>query len=499
MKQWRGLAEAVVVAAVAGLATLVPSAALADHYALVVGSNKAGVPSWYEDKADLQFAADDAHRNKTTLELGGYKVWLLADRRPETFPFEPDGPPTIAAVIEHMDRLVGLLRARGSRDNDVIFWVDAHGDPDQIFVQDGAITRATIVEHLIAPLEGFARVHLIIDACGGAGFIGEDRVLVRNASPEDLQTDAEKGLRNLALTHYRHVGAITATTYAGDKAIEEQQRYRSGILSYLLRSAFANAADANGDGAVSYMEAAAFIWSATREIKGTSLRPYVHAVPPLAAEDALLIQHRAQDAAIQVQIGKRDTRMVVYDKATNYRLLEVHRGRESVDAVNTLFLPPGAPLRIEARMLDASDPQGKRWVLDERMVDGSTREPVSFVDSGNLTNRGAMEADLVEGLFKRPFRNQDVADYTRNYEQARLRFKTRFIALRDIDAFWLRQPRNDTGLGDAGPARSWWRSPWLLGAVAGVAAGAAVGFMGYERGWFRNVKDASCVPGTVCL
>jgi hypothetical protein len=416
------------------------------------------------------------------------------------FAFDPDAAPTTNAVIEHIDMLVKLLRAQGTSDNDVVFWIDAHGDPDQIFVRDGPITRAMIVERLIAPLDGLARIHLIIDACGGAGFIGEDRVLVRNASPEDLQTDAEKGLRNLALTQYRHVGAITATTYGGDKAIEEQQRYRSGILSYLLRSAFANGADANDDKSVSYMEAAAFIWSATREIKGSSIRPYVHAVPPLVAEDALLIQHRTPGDAVQVQIGKRDTRVVVYDKASNHRMIEVHRGRENVDTVSTLFLPAGTPLRIEARMQDPSDSGGKRWLLDEREVDGPARDPISFVESSRWTARGSLDADLIDGLFKRPFRNQDVADYTRNYEQARLRFKTRFVALRDVDGLWLREPRSYPAPVDKpGPAMGWWRSPWFLGAAAVVTAGAVVGLVAYQRGWFKNVVDAPCVSGTICL
>jgi hypothetical protein len=500
MRPGIGIGRAVV-ATIAIFLVLSPSVAQASRYALVIGSNKAGVPSWYEDKADLQFAADDAHRNKTTLELGGYKVWLLADRRRETFSFDPDAPPTTAAVVEHMDMLVRRLRAEGTSDNDVILWIDAHGDADQFFVSDGAITRAMIVERFIAPLEGLARIHLIIDACGGAGFIGEDRVLVRDASHKDLQADAEKGLRNLALTQYRHVGAITATTYAGDKAIEEQSRYRSGILSYLLRSAFANGADSNNDGAISYMEAAAFIWSATREIKGNSIRPYVHAVPPLASEQSPLIQHQAQGDAIQVQFGKRDTRMVIYDKATNQRLLEVHRGRENIDTVNTLFLPPGSPLRIEASMQDPSDQEGKRWLLDEREVDGTPRERISFVDSGNSSARGTIDADLIEGLFKRPFRNQDVADYTRNYEQARLRLKTRFVALRDVDQPWSREPPYRPPPLDKSERPSvWWQSPWFLGAAAVVTASAVVTFVGYERGWFNHhVADAPCVPGTTCL
>jgi hypothetical protein len=494
----RGAGRAVPVA-VTALCVLWPSSTLANRYALVVGSNKASVPAWYEDKADLQFAADDAHQNKTTLELGGYKVWLLADRRPDVFPFSPDAPPTVAAVVEHMDQVVSRVRADGGSNHDVIFWIDAHGDPDQIFVSDGSITRATIVEHLIAPLEGLARVHLIIDACGGAGFIGGDRILVRKASPDDLRSDAEKGLQNLELTKYRHVGAITATTYVGDKAIEEQQRYRSGILSYVLRSALANAADANNDRGVSYMEAAAFIWSATREIKGSSLRPYVHAVPPLAAEGALLIQHHAESRSVPILIGKRDTRLVIYNNATNQRLVEVHRGRESVDTTNTLYLPGGLPLRIEAKMLDPSDPEGKRWLLDERVIDGVTLEAVSFLDPGSSVARGSAEADLVDGLFKRPFRNQDVADYTRNYEQARLRFNTRLIALRDVENLWLREPRNGAHFPDvSSPVRPWWRSPWVISATAVVVAGAVVGLVGYERGWFNRVVDAPCVPGTIC-
>lgn len=87
------------------------------------------------------------------------------------------------------------------------------------------------------------------------------------------------------------VGVFLSTSADGE--VFEWSELGAGIFSHAVRSGLAGAADANGDGRVTYAELRAFVEVATREVKNPRYRPTVFARGPAGDDQSALFVPRA--------------------------------------------------------------------------------------------------------------------------------------------------------------------------------------------------------------
>jgi hypothetical protein len=118
------------------------------------------------------------------------------------------------------------------------------------------------------------------------------------------------------------VGLLLSTSSARES--HEWEAFQSGVFSYEVRSGLSGAADANGDGRISYREIAAFIERANAPVLNERFRPEVHARPPQNGE--VLVDLNAAD----------DTRLLVGDAFDGHLVVEDDRGVRMADLHNGL-------------------------------------------------------------------------------------------------------------------------------------------------------------------
>jgi hypothetical protein len=146
-----------------------------------------------------------------------------------------------------------------------------------ITLEDARITGADLAQ-LIAKIPATS-VHVIVDACASyflaysRGPGGERRSL------RGFQDAAE-------LAALPRVGLLLSTSSARES--HEWDAFESGVFSHEVRSGLYGAADADGDGTVSYREIAAFVARANAAVPNERFRPDVYVRPPPAGSETLV-------------------------------------------------------------------------------------------------------------------------------------------------------------------------------------------------------------------
>jgi hypothetical protein len=195
----------------------------------------------------------------------------------------------------------------------------------------------------------------------------------------------------------RNTGVLLSTSTAADS--HEWEAYQGGVFSHQVRSALRGAADANGDGNVTYEEAAAFVWTANAAIPNRRYRPAFFARPPAGtgAGSAVLADLRAA-AGDRLIVGPGIRRRMYVEDARGGRLLDFHPG--SGQRVQ-LLLPERRPLFVRQpdSGVELEVPQGKLSYLSA----------VAPRPTGARV-RGA-EHIAFSRLFTRPFDEEAVVAY----------------------------------------------------------------------------------------
>src|SRR5262249_25541258 len=149
--------------------------------------------------------------------------------------------------------LAGRIRREqaAGKDTDFYFVYAGHGDVDRgrgfLELRDGAFTSDDL-ERLLKRVAA-TRSHVILDSCNSFFVINSRKPGgTRFATPEDATRSLSARLPN--------VGVFLSTS--AEAEVFEWSELQSGIFSHAVRSGLAGAADANGDGVVSYQELAAF-------------------------------------------------------------------------------------------------------------------------------------------------------------------------------------------------------------------------------------------------
>lgn len=318
--------------------TATPARAHPAIVAMIVGVNTSvdvSLPS-------LRYADDDAVLYSQLFRQLGATTLLLARLDDNTRRLHPQvandaRPPRRAELkraIAEAAATVAAARARGDRT--VFYFVYAgHGNVDDgqgyIGLEDDRLT-GTDLEHSVIDAVAADQMHVVIDACYSGLLAG-----TRGPGGERRPLHGFSQLQSLASNE--RIGLLLSTSSARES--HEWEGFQAGVFSYEVRSGMYGAADADGDGYVSYREIAAFVTRANAAILNERFRPDVYARPPRTS-DQFLDLRRALNRRIEIA-GKWPGHYVLED-SLGVRILDFHNAPDQPVAIirssdgNDLFL-----------------------------------------------------------------------------------------------------------------------------------------------------------------
>jgi len=392
------------VSALAALALVLMSAAPATptSFALVVTNNR----SLDSGRADLHYADDDGAKWAQLFAdlYGADQVLLLTEFDPESAALFPDWAararrPTLgelsAAVDELAKRLAALNQAHQPSELSLVF--AGHGDVEkgQGFVElaDRRLPATDLDEKVLSRL-GAGRVHLILDSCNSYFMLNPRKPGGRRWAATPKQS---LGL----LEKHPNLGVIISTS--AEAVTYEWSEIQSGVFSHELRSGMRGAADADGDGRITYAELEAFVAVANKPLPNDLYRPKVFASGP-GRDSAQPMVTLPEPASLLSVSGERARRLTVRDRL-GVRLLDLHSEAKSLVR---LLLPKGqGPLEVwERRCEEGAD----RPVMLVRAVDEST-SLLDAIAAAPPQTAARGESELFLHLFELPFGEAALTDF----------------------------------------------------------------------------------------
>jgi hypothetical protein len=293
------------------------------RFALVLGVNAA--PRG-EKLPPLRYADDDAARYFDLFRSLGASASLLTSPDENTRRLHPQasaeaGAPTKAAVrsaVQELRARIEKARARGHKTEAYVVYAGhgtSKGGRAYLTLEDGRLSARAVFDDVIAGL-GADRSHLIVDACYSYFF-------ALHRGPGGSSREASGFLESASLATERGpVGLLLSTSTAS--RTHEWEEYQAGVFSHEVRSGLYGAADADGDGVISYDEIGAFVERANAKIENERFRPRVFSRPP-AGDDALADLRPSLGRAIEVD-GERSGHWFLED-ARGVRLADVHNAK----------------------------------------------------------------------------------------------------------------------------------------------------------------------------
>jgi hypothetical protein len=302
------------------------------RFAVVIGNNHSSQP----DTLDLRYADDDAIAMHELLRDAGVDSVLLvrpdADTRERTASAAA-GPPRWRDVVAQLAALEGRIRAAntGGAATSLLVFYSGHGNVAHgegfVELEDTRLTR-TLLRRAILDKTAAREVHLIVDACRSYFLAFEKGPGGKRRAISSLVADA----RGRARTGY-----VLSTS--SDRESHEWEEFQGGIFSHEVRSALRGAADADGDGSVSYAELGAFLAVANRGIRNARFRPDFVVRPPADLSDELL---RWPAGAAALLIDAPEGHLYV-EGPGGERIADLH---PASDAALAIRLPAARPLFV---------------------------------------------------------------------------------------------------------------------------------------------------------
>ena len=288
-------------------------------FAILIGSNL----SVDTDLPPLHYADDDAARYFDLFRLLGARTYLLTRPDENTRRLHPQASaealePRRAAFDHVVAQVAADVAQAHARGHDTILYVayaghgGVHNGQGYITLEDARLYGTDLAElttHIPA-----TRVHVIVDACASFS-------LAYARGPGGERRPVRGFADTLGLADDARVGLLLSTSSDGKS--HEWDALQAGVFSHEVRSALYGAADADGDGRVSYREAAAFIQRANASIPNERFRPEVHARPP-----------RGSDVLLDVRAGL-ERRVEIDGAHAGHYLLEDGRGVRLLDLHNS--------------------------------------------------------------------------------------------------------------------------------------------------------------------
>lgn len=388
VRRWSGT---VPFAAALALASSLARAEAPRRYAVVVGNNS----SLDEGVRPLSYADDDAIKYFALLLAAGAEVSLLAVPDPDAQRRFPDAtrvasPPSRAELEKALAATFGKIEAdrAAGRESHFYFVYSGHGGlgagrEGYVNLLDARLPRSALYGEVIARSPATYN-HLIIDACHAYYFVQK-----RGGSDKegDYAVAVNDFLRTEELASYPNTGVILAAS--SEAETHEWSRWEAGIFSHELRSALLGGADVDGDGEVTYAEAAAFVEAANSaiDVPQARLRVWYHAPArnlrtPLLALDAFA-------GSPFLRIEKKDAQRFRVEDSRGVRVADLHPSREQ--AVR-LALVGVAPFYLRTEDREATI--GGRGELSTKKL---AFAPLS------ASSRGSVEVSFRRLLFAVPF------------------------------------------------------------------------------------------------
>lgn len=290
-------------------------------FAVIVGNNK----SLGRRRPELHYADDDAARYFEILQtMAPGRVWLLSEFDRDTERLFPEtrrraSAPTrrnLEAVGRNLAEQVKAARARG-QETEVYFVFAGHGDVAQgegfVEMTDARFRSRDLRAWLLAI--PFTRAHVILDSCNSFFMLGARRPGGRHfATSEDAQRALAERLAN--------VGVFLSTSAEGEAF--EWSEIQSGIFSHVVRSGLLGAADADSDGSVTYLELAAFVDTATRDVRNPNMRPHVFARGPGARDRTPIARLESRSGVRRLELGDAGSLRLRLRDGNGLPLLDAH-------------------------------------------------------------------------------------------------------------------------------------------------------------------------------
>jgi len=391
----RGAALGAIIAA-----TSVASAARAastEVFALVVTNNR----STRLDRPDLQYADDDGARYYQLFRgvAPPDQVRLLtrfdrstASVHPELVPVaRPPRRAELLAALGAAGAAVANAR-RAGKHTEFYFVFAGHGDVEAgvgyLDLEDARIDPA-FLEHEVVDRVQADTLHLVLDSCNSFFVVNPRKPGGRRwATPRDLAL-------GFAARH-PNVGLFLSTN--SEAEVYEWSELESGIFSHEVRSGLSGAADADGDGRVSYAELAGFVDRANAKLPRSNLRPQVFQRGPNGDAGAALFSPASAQGR-RLMIGGGERRLWIRG-AGNERLLDLHKEAGPM----TIVVPGQAdqPLTVD-EWREPDGPAGRPAVAEYDVPQGTAPVALAALAArpSEQTARGG--AAIFGGLFKVPY------------------------------------------------------------------------------------------------
>ena len=306
------------------LLAALPARAQEPHatFALIIGVNQSVDP----ELPALRYADDDAARYLDLFRTLGARTYLLARLDENTSRLHPQAlAEAMLPRKEEFDRAVADLaqdvaHAKEQGVATEVFFVYAgHGNvrdgQGYISLEDARLTGRDLSRALLDQIPA-TRIHFIIDACYSF-------LVAYGRGPGGQRRPLEEGFSQaMQLSTDPRVGLLLSTSSARES--HEWEGIQGGVFSHEVRSGLYGAADADGDGEVSYREIAAFVQRANAAIPNERFRPDVWARPPLGS-GRLLDLHAGLAHRLEID-GEHAARYLLEDNR-GVRLADFHNAQ----------------------------------------------------------------------------------------------------------------------------------------------------------------------------
>jgi hypothetical protein len=315
------------------------------RFALILGVNR----SVDADAAQLHYADDDAAKYLDLFRGLGARTYLLSRLDANTERLHPQAnaearEPTQAELGHTLDQLeadVALARKRHLRT--IVYVVySGHGNVDDgrayLALEDARLFGSDL-DRLIFDRLPASEFHVIVDAC-------DSFLLASPRGPGGKRRELH-GFSQNGLKPRDNLGLLFSTASARES--HEWAGVEAGVFSHEVRSGLYGAADADGDGLVTYEEIAAFIERANAAIPSERFRPEVYARPPRKGGE--LVDLRLASLRRIKVLGSEHAHYQLED-ARGVQIAEFHNGPGQV--VSLLRPAEAAPLYLK-RLDDESE------------------------------------------------------------------------------------------------------------------------------------------------
>ncbi|HET6149053.1 MAG TPA: caspase family protein [Polyangia bacterium] len=360
------------------------------RFALVIGNN-------FPPRVDLprlRYADDDAVRWTVLFATLGAEVETLTELDAESRLLYGDAVPAgrapsraeLGAAVERIAVQVAAAHAQGARA--VFYFVYAgHGDVEDgqgyLTLSDARFSRADLATLVLERAHADTN-HVIVDACRASYFLG-------NRGPGGERRPWQDPYFNPGAAPLPHTGFLLSSSSSG--LSHEWEEFQAGIFSHEVRSGLLGAADANGDGRISYAELTGFVRQANRPVRNQRFRPHIVARAPEGSDGVLLDLRDARAGSLAIVPTGPTSHQMLEDHA-GVRWADLHPGANGPVRLilpQAAFNGPGFYLRSLASNTEYAVPAGG----DVKLADLPAQAP-------SLLRRGALH-DAFTHLFELPF------------------------------------------------------------------------------------------------